>query len=270
MPVCEFGVMLPGRLVLVRWAAWTSAARAGYKRRVRVMLVGTDTDCGKTTVACALLRAARVAGLKVLPFKPAASGPAGPDADPERLLAAAALPGLTRELLCPLRFAEPVAPGLAEDGASDMSKWACLEGQPEPAALVGARTALEALEARHAPDLTLVEGAGGLWVPMPGGSWLPAWVSGLAAAPVVVGRLGLGTINHCLLTIRGLRQLGLPPLGFFLAQTQPGVEASHAHNERMIAAASGLECLGVLAYGADPEDTSWLRPGAWARLRSGR
>lgn len=242
----------------------------GYKRRVRVILVGTDTDCGKTTVACALLRAARVAGLRVLPFKPAASGPAGPGGDPERLLAAAALPGLTREQLCPLRFAAPVAPGLAEDGALHMSQWTCLESQAEPAALAGVRTALAELEAKYVPDLTMIEGAGGLWVPMPGGSWLPAWVSGLAAAPVVVGRLGLGTINHCLLTILGLRQLGLPPLGFFLTQTVPGVEASHAHNERVIAAASGLECLGVLGYGAEPEDHGWLRPGAWARLRSGR
>jgi len=242
----------------------------GVQARVRVILVGTDTDCGKTTVACALLRAARAAGLRALPFKPAASGPAGPDSDPERLLAAAALPGLTREQLCPLRFAAPVAPGLAEDGALDMFDWACLEGQTEPAALAGVRAALEALEARHVPDLTVIEGAGGLWVPMPGGSWLPAWVSGLAAAPVVVGRLGLGTINHCLLTILGLRQLGLPPVGFVLTQTRPGFEASHAHNERMIAAASGLECLGVLGYGADPGDASWLRAGAWARLRSGR
>lgn len=230
------------------------------------MLVGTDTDCGKTTLACALLRAARAAGVRALPFKPAASGAAGPDGDPERLLAAAALPGLTLAELCPLRFAAPVAPGLAEDGAEDMSRWTCLDRQAEPAALGAVRAALERLEARHAPALTVIEGAGGLWVPMPGGSWLPAWVSGLAAAPVVVGRLGLGTINHCLLTILGLRQLGLAPRGFFLVQTRAGAEPSHAHNERVIAAASGLECLGVLPYGPAPADSSWLWPGAFARL----
>ena len=243
---------------------------AWYKRRVRVILVGTDTDCGKTTIACALLRAARGAGVRALPFKPAASGPEGPDSDPERLLAAAAVPGLTREQVCPLRFAAPVAPGLAEGDALDMSRWTCLEGQQEPAALVGVRAALSELEARYVPDLTVIEGAGGLWVPMPGGSWLPAWVSGLAAAPVVVGRLGLGTINHCMLTIRGLRQLGLPPIGFFLTQTRPGDDPSHAHNERVIAAASGLDCLGVLGHATEPDDAGWLREGAWARLRSGR
>lgn len=239
---------------------------------MRVILVGTDTDCGKTTIACALLRTARAAGVRVLPFKPAASGPAGPDADPERLAAAAALPGLRAEDLCPLRFTAAVAPGLAEDGASDMS-WETWTPEhvpqnmsEEPSALGRARDALAGLEARHPADLTLIEGAGGLWVPMPGGTWLPAWISGLGAAPVVVGRLGLGTINHCLLTIAALRRLGLPPRGFFLAQTVPGPDASHAHNERVIASASGVPCLGVLHHDAEP-DARWLRPGAWARLR---
>lgn len=248
-----------------------------YKRPVhaarshRLMLVGTDTDCGKTTIACALLRAAAAAGLRVLPFKPAASGPAGPDGDPERLAAAAGIPGLGPDDLCPLRFAEPVAPGLAEAGASDMSwtTWSpdhAFQSMSEGTSVVGrVRTALERLEARYPADLTLIEGAGGLWVPMPGGTWLPAWIAGLAAAPVVVGRLGLGTINHCLLTIAGLRRLGLPPRGFFLAQTTPGADPSRAHNERVIAAASGLPCLGVLAHGQ--ADAGWLRPGAWDRLR---
>jgi dethiobiotin synthetase len=52
----------------------------------RIFLLGTDTDCGKTTVACALLRAARARGVRALPFKPAASGPEGAHADPERLV----------------------------------------------------------------------------------------------------------------------------------------------------------------------------------------
>jgi dethiobiotin synthetase len=71
------------------------------------------------------------------------------------------------------------------------------EGQAEPAAdLAAARAVLERLEAGTRRTLTMIEGAGGLWVPMPGGTWLPAWISALRAAPVVVGRLGLGTINH--------------------------------------------------------------------------
>ncbi|HEY0132902.1 MAG TPA: dethiobiotin synthase, partial [Nannocystis sp.] len=70
-------------------------------------MVGTDTDCGKTTVACALLRATRARGVRALPFKPAASGPEGAHADPERLVDAAGIEGLTVEEICPLRYPEP-------------------------------------------------------------------------------------------------------------------------------------------------------------------
>jgi len=233
-----------------------------------MFLVGTDTDCGKTTVACALLRALRAREIRALPFKPAASGPDGPQGDPERLVEAAAIAGLRVAEICPLRYAEAVAPGLAEAGAGDMSVWTGMDWRAgEGSAVVLAVAAvLAAAEARYAPDLTIVEGAGGLWVPMPGGTWLPAWISGLGATPVVVGRLGLGTINHCLSTIVGLRGLGLAPAGFILSQTGARGDASELHNERVIAAASGLPCFGVLAFGTGPEDHAWVRPEAWRLL----
>mgnify|MGYP000346612162 CR=1 FL=1 len=117
------------------------------------------------------------------------------------------------------------------------------------------------LEQRLAPELTLIEGAGGLWVPMPGGSWLPAWISAMRAEVIVVGRLGLGTINHCLLTFAGLRQLGLAPRGFILAQTRAEADPSTADNERVIAASSELPCLGVLGFAPGPEAHAWLRGG---------
>lgn len=236
---------------------------------MRIALIGTDTDCGKTTVACALLRAARTAGVRALPFKPAASGACGEEADPERLVAAASLPGLTAAEVCPQRFAAPVAPGLAEPGGTDMAWSTWREGQatPDNGPLAAARAVLSGLEARYAPTLTVIEGAGGLWVPMPGGTWLPAWISAMRAAPVVVGRLGLGTINHTLLTIAELGRIGLPPRGFFLSETRASDDPSRAHNERVITAASGLPCLGVLAFNNSGEqDGKWLRPRAWERL----
>jgi len=235
-----------------------------------VFLVGTDTDCGKTTLACALLRAGARAGLRVLPFKPAASGPDGPAGDPERLAAASDL-GVTASEICPLRYAEPLAPGIVDDARVfvagprlDVQKDMLSETGP----IGHVRSVLESLEAAHRPDVTLVEGAGGLWVPMPGGTWLPAWISGLAAAPVVVGRLGLGGVNHALLTIFALRKLGLPPLGFFLNDTHGGADAARTHNPAVIAAASGLPCLGVMPYGAS--ETPWPPADVWALLRAER
>ena len=83
----------------------------------RVYVLGTDTGVGKTAVTCALLRHACASGLTALPFKPVASGPPGPAADPERLLRAADLASSELEAICPLRYSKPIAPGLAEHRA---------------------------------------------------------------------------------------------------------------------------------------------------------
>lgn len=233
---------------------------------MRLFLVGTDTDVGKTTLACALLRAGAAAGLRVLPFKPAASGQGGPTGDPERLAAACSL-GVTAAQICPLRYPEPLAPGIAADpGFAAVMDPDVPETMAEETGPFGqVHAMLAALEARLRPDVTLVEGAGGLWVPMPGGAWLPGWIAGLRAAPVVVGRLGLGAINHALLTIAALRRLGLPPRGFFLVDTARGDDPSRARNPAVIAAASGLACLGVLPFAADGAPS--LPAAVWDALR---
>ncbi|HEY8379289.1 MAG TPA: ATP-dependent dethiobiotin synthetase BioD [Nannocystis sp.] len=242
-------------------------AAAARKRPPRVFLVGTDTDCGKTTLACALLRAGARAGLRVLPFKPAASGAPGPEGDPERLAAASDL-GVTAAEICPLRYAEPLAPGIAADRGAFLRGGMIDDGlkdrveETEPFKQV--ERALGALEARIGPDVTLIEGAGGLWVPMPGGTWLPGWIAGLGAASVVVGRLGLGAINHALLTIFALRRLGLPPRGFFLVDTRGEDDPAKAENPGIVAQASGVPCLGVLPHGEARE--GWLAAGGWERM----
>lgn len=227
----------------------------------RVFLVGTDTDCGKTTVACALLRAGRAEGVRMLPFKPAASGAVDATGDPERLIAAAAIEGLTAAEICPLRYPRAVAPGLAADGVEGFL------ARRDGGEMARACARLCELEERFAPELTLIEGAGGLWVPMPGGSWLPAWISALRAEVVVVGRLGLGTINHCLLSFAGLRALGIEPRGFVLAQTRAEGDPSMADNERVIAASSGVPCRGVLGFAPEPGAHAWLRGGVRGLLQ---
>src|SRR5690606_21295637 len=153
-------------------------------------LVGTDTGVGKTTLACALLRRAAHAHVRAVPFKPAQSGSA-PPTDIDRLLTAAGLPPSDAPAACPFRLDPPLAPGLAEHAAPFVG------GPPTASsnAIAGAARALDAWIARHHPDLVVVEGAGGLHVPMPGATWQPAWIEALADHVVIVGRAGLGTIN---------------------------------------------------------------------------
>jgi dethiobiotin synthetase len=229
----------------------------------RIFIVGTDTGVGKTAVTAALLRTACARGSKVVPFKPAQSGGERPS-DAERLLAAAGLPLAELNAMCPLRFARPLAPGLAEDPALFVAGLAPQPGSP--GALARCTLALAAWEARHDPELTLVEGAGGLHVPMPGGTWQPAWIAALAPYTVVVGRAGLGTINHCLATIAGLRALGRPPLGFVLSQTEPESDPSAVDNAAVIAHAGGVPHLGTLPHGPEPAWAPALVDALWARL----
>jgi dethiobiotin synthetase len=229
---------------------------------LRIFIVGTDTAAGKTAVTAALLHTAARRGLHVLPFKPAQSGLDSPS-DIERLLAAADLPLDAVDAACPLRYAPPLAPGLADDPAPFL---ASRPRRPDPAVLSRVGAALDAWEQRHNPALTLVEGAGGLHVPMPGATWQTAWITALCSLTLVVGRAGLGTINHTLATIAGLRQLGRPPLGFVLSQTEPVADPSVTDNAAVIAAASRVAHLGTLAHGLEPAQAPELLDALLARL----
>ncbi len=81
----------------------------------RIFFVGTNTEVGKTTLVCSLLRWSRARDLAVAPFKPAQSGDFETPTDIDRLLDAA---GISRDhamSACPMSYPEPVAPGIAED-----------------------------------------------------------------------------------------------------------------------------------------------------------
>lgn len=221
-------------------------------------IVGTDTGVGKTTVCCALLQAARLRGLRVLPFKPACTGPLDSASDPVRLLRAAGLdPGNPLEIVA-VHDSRPLAPGVAIHGPA--ASWAIAN---EFSIVERARAQLDRLIARHRPDLVLVEGAGGLRVPFPGPSWQTAWIRALAPRPLVVGRAGLGTLNHTLLTLEALQREALPAAGFLLSSTDPTPDPSAADNHHVIASTARTPHFGTLPHRAGPTTDSpphWIRP----------
>jgi len=227
----------------------------------RVFIVGTDTAVGKTAVTAALLRTAAERGMTVAPFKPAQSGDDQPS-DTARLLRAARLPPADLEAACPLRYPEPLAPGLAEAAHSFTRP----DHPADPSVITRVREALDAWEARLDPSLTLIEGAGGLHVPMPGATWQPTWIAALAGHTLVVGRAGLGTINHTLATIAGLRLAGRPPLGFVLNHTTAQADPSTTDNAAVITTASGVPHLGTLPHGPEPALAPALLDALLARL----
>ncbi|MBL8941743.1 MAG: dethiobiotin synthase [Myxococcales bacterium] len=209
----------------------------------RVFVVGTDTDVGKTTLVCALLERAYAIGKRVMPYKPAQSGCVGAS-DAQRLHAAARLGDLALEQIVAFDFPLPLAPGIAECSPHSFG-----ERPEDDTALAYCRDHLERGIETVRPELVLVEGAGGLWVPMPGGTWQPRWIAALASHVVVVGRAGLGTINHTLCTIDALRRLDLEPIGFYLVETT-APDASSPSNAAVISSARDVPHLGTLPHAA--------------------
>lgn len=219
----------------------------------RIFFVGTNTGVGKTALVCAMLRWATKHGLTAAPFKPAQSGDIETPTDIERLLDAA---GLSRDFAmsaCPMSYPEPVAPGIAEDPAPFLRPPAA-NVDPLPDALELTRDRLESWELQQDADLVFVEGAGGLHVPMPGGTWQAEWIRALADHVVVVASSGLGTINHTLLTLDALEDEGFDVLGVYFVDPDEDDDPSRTDNAQVIATARGVNVLGRLPFLQTPDE----------------
>jgi dethiobiotin synthetase len=202
-----------------------------------LFVTATDTGVGKTEVACALLRAARAAGLDAVGMKPAQSGATpGEPTDAERLLEAS--DGVEPlEAICPYALRAPLAPAVA----------ARLEGKEIslPRLLEAAR----ALAARHAA--LIVEGAGGLLVPLTERETYADLAAALGLPVLVVARAGLGTVNHTALTVEALRRRGLAIAGIVLNRTAPEDDPSVPHNAGEIARLTGIAPAALLPFVPD-------------------
>jgi len=200
----------------------------------RLFITGTDTGVGKTFVACALARALRARGLRVAVMKPVETGVASEPVDAVRMRAAAEDPAPLDDV-CPYRLRAPLAPAVA----------ARLEGE---AIDVGRLTALVAERAAHA-DVLLVEGAGGLLVPIRDTITYADLAAQTRLPVVIVGANRLGTINHVALTARVAAAVGLAVRGFVLSEPAAERDESATTNSATIETLTGLPCLGVLAHG---------------------
>lgn len=202
-----------------------------------LFVTATDTGVGKTEVACAILRSARAAGLDAIGLKPAQAGLVpGEASDAERLRAAA---GEVEplEAICPYSFAAPLAPAVA----------ARLEGKA--VALERILEAARALAGRH--DAILVEGAGGLLVPLTARESYADLAVALGFPALVVARAGLGTVNHVALTVEALRARGIPLAGIVLNRTGAEDDPSVPYNAAEIARLTGCEPLATLPFVRD-------------------
>jgi dethiobiotin synthetase len=188
-----------------------------------VFVTGTDTNVGKTHVACALARRAHARGHKVFAFKPIETGCTASEtggylgADQE-LLAVAAGDWQTGALRGVYRFPLPAAPLVAAQQVGSAIDLDLVE-----------RTARDGA-ARSGASWTLVEGAGGWRVPITPGADMAALAHRLQLPVLVVARAGLGTINHSLLTLEAVERDGLSVAGLVLSRHETDDPAAAESN----------------------------------------
>jgi dethiobiotin synthetase len=193
-----------------------------------LFVTGTDTGVGKTVLTGGIACALRGRGHSVGVAKPVQSGALAGEPDGDAMLLKR-WTGVAEQPdeIAPFSFAAPLAPVVAAE----------LEGRTiDRDELVAG---VSAIASRY--DSVLVEGAGGLLVPL-GEDWTIADLAADLALPVlVVARAGLGTVNHTALTVGAVRRLGLEPVGVIL--NGPADESSRT-NPRLIAQVAQVPVLG--------------------------
>lgn len=220
-----------------------------------LFVTGTDTGAGKTVLACAVVAALRARHVAAQAVKPVITGvddaqdPVWPSDD--RLLATVS--GTAPEEVTLRRYGPPVSPHLAAELAEEMLDGAAL------ARSIRARLA--------AGELLIVEGAGGLLVPIGEGYDMRSLAADLGLPVLIAARPGLGTINHTLLTLEAARASGLHVAGVVLTPW-PIFPSTIERSNRQTIARLGAVDVSVLPTISRPTVVSLARAGAGLPLAS--
>jgi dethiobiotin synthetase len=168
-----------------------------------LLVTGTDTDVGKTVIAGAIAAWFAHQNHRVGVFKPMASGCVkrreGLISEDAEFLAHCADAADPLDLIAPLRYLEPLAPAVAAQRLNEPADWSIIN------------RALQTI-GKHS-EVTIVEGIGGVEVPMDDKHTMLDVARWLNLPAVIVARAQLGTINHTLLTVNALRGAGVRVAG---------------------------------------------------------
>jgi dethiobiotin synthetase len=214
--------------------------RNGVRRGAGIFVTGTDTGVGKTLVTAALAVALKRLGRSVGVMKPVETGitPSRIERSDAARLRAVIESEETLGAICPYQFEQPVAP------------LAAAQAERRTIEVRVIRQVYRLLVNRY--DYVLVEGIGGVRVPIAPKTDVMDLIAGLKLPVVVVGRAGLGGINHALLAIDALRRRRIPVVALVLNRTEPVRSAMMRLQEKTTLEAlrkqAGLPVLGPLPY----------------------
>lgn len=206
------------------------------KKAAGIFITGTDTNVGKTVVAAGLALVLKERGMRVGVMKPVATGCFG---EGKRLISNDAvylLEAAENErpyLANPLRFRNPLAPSVAS----------VIEKKEVPIEKI--LKAYRELQKHY--DYIIVEGIGGLLVPLTKDYFVANLIHEFGLPVMIVARGGLGTINHTLLTIDAAVIRGFEIRGIIFNR-MPRVNFSMAEitNPKVIHDITGIPVLGTL------------------------
>lgn len=210
------------------------------------MVLGTDTGVGKTRLSCALLHGLRQRGWHALGMKPVATGMEhdGENSDVTALKQASSVgakgdgSALSRHWMNPYAFEPAVAPHLAARRMGVEISFAHLT------------RAFRRLQ--ECTDAVVVEGAGGVLVPLGSAGDMADLAAALDIPVILVVGLRLGCLNHALLSAEALLSRSVRWGGWVANRLQPDLEEEAGQLETLQARLPP-PFLGVYPYGAPPE-----------------
>ena len=208
-------------------------------------VTGTDTEVGKTAVSCALLYKAHQQGLTTAASKPVACGTEmtaeGPRNEDAVALHQHCHPSLTLEEINPVLFDAPTSPHIA---AAEAGATLSVERMLPPIR--------EILTLRR--QFTLVEGAGGWYVPINDHEDLSDVAIALDLPLILVVGIKLGALNHAFLTYEALKRSGLPIAGWVANSVTPP-PSEHCLDQYLDILHHRLEapCLGIVPFMENPQ-----------------
>lgn len=199
-----------------------------------IFVTGTDTGVGKTIVSASLAKLLKMRGCNVGVMKPVTTGCEMVDgklvSEDAMLLARAASVAYSDEL-APYRFTEPAAPSDAARKEKISIDCSMLVEK------------YQTLASRH--DFMIVEGAGGLMVPLVGGILIADLAKMMELPLLVVARGSLGTINHTLLTCFAASQMELEVKGVIINRFSQTPTFAEKHSPHSIGSLAGAPILGI-------------------------
>ncbi|KAA9027072.1 dethiobiotin synthase [Niallia endozanthoxylica] len=195
-------------------------------------VTGTDTDVGKTIISSGLAAVLKEKEIDVGVFKPLLSGITRDDpASDTSLLKELSQTPLSREEITPFAFKEPLAPYVAGK----------LEGKS--VRIDEIINHWERIKEKH--EFFIVEGAGGISVPLGEGFFVSDLIKALQLPIVIVARPNLGTFNHIYLTVQYAKSQGLTIAGIVINGINDPPELAEKTNPALIEEFCRVPILGI-------------------------